>query len=499
MGTTADFFISYTGKDKAWAEWIAWTLEAAGYKTVIQAWDFAEASNFVLKMQGAAVDSTRTIAVLTPDYFQSAFTQPEWAVAFASDPKSETGKLIPVRVVDFAPPGYFKTINYIDLVGVDEGAGRDKLLKAIESIVTGARLKPATKPAFPSTAQPLTCGTAPPFPGTAIQRALLHTLKAPVADFVERRELADLRTKLDGAGLIIAGVQGTGGVGKTEMARRLAVELKDRFPDAQIEIDLQGTNSDPRTPQQVMEQVIRAFHPQAGQLPERLDDLRTVYLQVLDGQHALLLLDNARDKAQVEPLLPPASWAVIVTSRQHFTLPKMQHAELGRLDPEDGRKLALEIAGGRADFPERLDDLLDVCDHLALAIRVAATAVAEKTTFTVAEHIERLRANRLKRLGPVAAALQASYDLLTEAEQSGWRLLAIFSADFEYEAAAAVLEVAEDEARDSLQALVSASLVEFNKGNQRFRLHDLARDFAREQLRAADASDRKSTRLNSSH
>jgi hypothetical protein len=30
VGTTADFFISYTGKDKAWAVWIAWTLKAAG-------------------------------------------------------------------------------------------------------------------------------------------------------------------------------------------------------------------------------------------------------------------------------------------------------------------------------------------------------------------------------------------------------------------------------------------------------------------------------------
>jgi phage replication-related protein YjqB (UPF0714/DUF867 family) len=35
-----DFFISYTGADRAWAEWIAVQLEAAGYSTVLQAWDF---------------------------------------------------------------------------------------------------------------------------------------------------------------------------------------------------------------------------------------------------------------------------------------------------------------------------------------------------------------------------------------------------------------------------------------------------------------------------
>src|ERR1700726_1682479 len=59
-----DFFISYTKTDKAWAEWIAWTLEAAGYSTVIQAWDFRPGSNFVLEMQRAANEAKRTIAVL---------------------------------------------------------------------------------------------------------------------------------------------------------------------------------------------------------------------------------------------------------------------------------------------------------------------------------------------------------------------------------------------------------------------------------------------------
>ena len=102
------FFISYTGADKKWAEWIVWILEEAGYKIVIQSWDFNAAFNFVVKMQSGAMDATRTIAVITPDYFQSAFTKPEWAVAFADDPASESGKLVPIRVGDFNPPGSFQ-------------------------------------------------------------------------------------------------------------------------------------------------------------------------------------------------------------------------------------------------------------------------------------------------------------------------------------------------------------------------------------------------------
>ena len=63
-----DFFISYNKADKNWAEWIAWTLEEAGYSVVIQAWDFRPGGNFVLEMQKAATDTHKTIAVLSDNY-----------------------------------------------------------------------------------------------------------------------------------------------------------------------------------------------------------------------------------------------------------------------------------------------------------------------------------------------------------------------------------------------------------------------------------------------
>ncbi|MCZ6680222.1 MAG: toll/interleukin-1 receptor domain-containing protein, partial [Candidatus Poribacteria bacterium] len=76
-----DFFISYNGKDKPWAEWIAWTLEEAGYEVVIQAWDFRPGGNFVMEMQKAATGTERTIAVLSDNYLNAEYTQPEWAAA----------------------------------------------------------------------------------------------------------------------------------------------------------------------------------------------------------------------------------------------------------------------------------------------------------------------------------------------------------------------------------------------------------------------------------
>src|SRR6266508_5402179 len=93
-----DFFVSYNRADRAWAEWVAWQLEEASYTVVIQAWDFRPGSNFVVDMQKAAAEAQRTIAILSPDYLDARYTQPEWTAAFAQDPTGEKGLLLPVRV-----------------------------------------------------------------------------------------------------------------------------------------------------------------------------------------------------------------------------------------------------------------------------------------------------------------------------------------------------------------------------------------------------------------
>ena len=81
-----DFFISYNKEDLAWAEWLAWILEEAGFSAVIQAWDFRPGRDFVLEMQNAATNSKKTIAVLSDHYLNAEFTQPEWAGCIRSRP-----------------------------------------------------------------------------------------------------------------------------------------------------------------------------------------------------------------------------------------------------------------------------------------------------------------------------------------------------------------------------------------------------------------------------
>lgn len=145
-----DFFVSYNGKDKQWAEWIAWQLEDAGYSTVIQAWDFRPGGNFVIDMQRAAEEAERTITVLSQNYLDAMYIQPEWAAAFAQDPTGAKKTLLPVRVQECNFKGMLSQIVYIDLVDKPEDEARELLLAGLKT----GRAKPSAAPGFPSSGRP---------------------------------------------------------------------------------------------------------------------------------------------------------------------------------------------------------------------------------------------------------------------------------------------------------------------------------------------------------
>lgn len=160
-----DFFISYSTTDEAWAEWVAFVLEEQSYSTRVQKWDFAAGGNFVLEMQSAASESSRTIGILSPDYLNSKFVKPEWAAAFAKDPEGRSRSLVLVQVRPCEPSGMLKPLVYIDLVGLDEEQARERLLNG----VSGKRAKPSKRPQFPGGRQ--AAKNAPPFPGGGPQAA----------------------------------------------------------------------------------------------------------------------------------------------------------------------------------------------------------------------------------------------------------------------------------------------------------------------------------------
>jgi TIR domain len=136
-----DFFVSYTSVDRSSAEWIARQLEGAGYRVLIDVRSFRPGQNIVLRMHEGAIRAKRMIAVLSPAYFESAFAAAEWTAMLADDPTNTPGKVVPVRVCDFTPPGLFGPLMYIDLVRKPKADARRELLAGVRAepvVLTGA-------------------------------------------------------------------------------------------------------------------------------------------------------------------------------------------------------------------------------------------------------------------------------------------------------------------------------------------------------------------------
>src|SRR4051794_7212585 len=109
------FFVSFNKADRAWATWIAWVLEEAGYSVWFQDWDFR--GNFVEHMDRAHRQADRTIAVLSDHYFGSEFALAEWTARFAEDPVAHEDRLVPVKVGPLSNTGILNTLVYADLTG----------------------------------------------------------------------------------------------------------------------------------------------------------------------------------------------------------------------------------------------------------------------------------------------------------------------------------------------------------------------------------------------
>ena len=277
-------------------------------------------------------------------------------------------------------------------------------------------------------------------------------------------------------GVVLSGLRGMGGVGKTALALKLAEKLTPDYPDAQLFVNLYGapdTPTPPTTPAAAMQQVVRAFHP-AAKLPEDPSQLAALYHSVLHGKKALILLDDARDAAQVQPLLPPPTCLLLVTTRHKFTLPGLQELDLDSLPLEEAVALIGKITP-RAG--EQAEAIATACGCLPLALRLAASALREQANLGADALLKKLTnaEKRFTTLAKVRAAIQVSYDLLADDLQTALRQLAVFPAGFDQPAAAAVWDVDADAAQERLAALMQASLVSYDANTARYRLHDLVR------------------------
>ncbi|MBO0856928.1 MAG: tetratricopeptide repeat protein [Chloracidobacterium sp.] len=327
--------------------------------------------------------------------------------------------------------------------------------------------------------------------------ATFHQLPPPLPEFVGRSpELVELYAARANHDVRVLSVQGPGGAGKTTLALKLADQLKPQYPDAQFYLDLKGSGPQPLSVVEAQSSVIRAYLPTVC-LPENEIELDRLYHSALAGKRVLLLLDNAAGPQQVAPLVAPDGCITIVTSRDQIALPGTFSKHLESLTLPEARDFLMKIVPRIDGQATRVAEL---CGHLPLALRLAASALLISADLKVADYVQRMErlqwnsslspAERAAiavnaslqaarpSLNPVDAALSMSYDLLVPGLQKLWRMLAVFRDTFDVSAAASVWQITPVRTNNALDRLMAYSLIERNRATGRYRLHDLAARFA---------------------
>ena len=403
------------------------------------------------------------------------------------------------------------------------GTGRDRLTRPPRphqntqnaqdtQVLRGCVVGDATGPA----AQAPLAGSQP---GQGHLRPVPAQLPAAVSAFAGRRaELAILDALVDPAGadaatraattVVISAIAGTAGVGKTALAVHWAHQVAHRFPDGQLYVNLRGFDPGGQVmdPAQAVRGFLDALDVPAQRIPADLDAQAALYRSLLAERRLLVLIDNARDPAQVRPLLPGAPGClVVVTSRNHLAgLVAADGAHpitLDLLTPAEARQLLAHRLGPdrTAAEPDAVEEIVTRCARLPLALAVLSARAATHPQLPLRSLADDLREarDRLDALAgddaqtDVRAVFSWSYQALTPPAARLFRLLGLHPGpDITTPAAASLTGLPPPQVRPLLTELTRASLIlEHTPG--RYTHHDLLRAYATHLTHTTDPSHQR--------
>ncbi len=349
------------------------------------------------------------------------------------------------------------------------------------------------------------------FPALRSVDSFPGNLPHQVTDFVGRdEELVEL-AKLLGRSRMVT-LTGSGGVGKTRLALQTAAAALPHYEDGAWFVDLAPIDD---------ENFVASEIASTLALPEYRQGSREDALAgALARRHALVVLDNcehlvdavARIVELVGHRCPDVT--VLATSQEALGVGGEVTFAVRPLDGDEATTLFVERASAArhgfeltADNAVAVDELCRRLDGIPLAIELAAARVAAMSPAAILERVDerfRLlgqgRRTARRRHQTLRAAVDWSYGLLDQQEQTVFARLAVFSGDFTLEAAEAV--VADDaidalDVVDVLTGLVAKSMVTLDdtSGADRYRLYETMRDYGEQRL--AEAGDL--TRLQERH
>jgi tetratricopeptide (TPR) repeat protein len=301
-------------------------------------------------------------------------------------------------------------------------------------------------------------------------------------------------------------ISGMAGVGKTALAVYWARQEASLFPDGQLHVNLEGFTParEPLDPAAVIRGFLETLGVPAGQVPASPQAQAGLYRSLLSGKNVLVLLDNARDAAQVRPLLPggPGSM-VLVTSRDQLTgLAATEDTSLLSLDvlaDDDARDLlAARLGADRAGAQAAaMTEIARLCGNLPLALAVTAARAAARPGYPLPELASELRdadglldaLDDADAASSVRAVFSWSCHQLTPAAARAFRLLGLHPGpDITGPALASLAGLPRREARTVIRDLTSACLLT-EPAPGRYALHDLLRAYAAEQAHTHETED----------
>ncbi|GAB1336953.1 hypothetical protein ACE1SV_35430 [Streptomyces sp. E-15] len=360
---------------------------------------------------------------------------------------------------------------------------------AVPTVPTG---HPAPGPVSPRDTPDAAAPAARPTPRPA-------QLPPPPAHFTGRTDVRrDLRDALTGPHApapAVAVISGMAGVGKSALALHVAHELRERFTDGQLYVNLHGATPGmtPLTAAQALTALLRDLGADPRNIPEHPDAAAALLRSLLAPARVLLVLDDAANAAQVRLLLPAGpGCAVIVTSRSPLTaLDGARRFPLTPLTGEDSAALLCAVSG-RAGL-DAGHPLVELTGRLPLALRVVAARLAARRALTPDVLAGQLAATggRLHHLEyddlSVRRSLAVALDALAAAGREADRdaalaLCRIGALDLPTYGAPLIARLTgtdERRAEAALDRLVDVALLE-ETAYGRYAPHDLVRDFARE-------------------
>ncbi|HTI27974.1 MAG TPA: BTAD domain-containing putative transcriptional regulator [Kutzneria sp.] len=297
---------------------------------------------------------------------------------------------------------------------------------------------------------------------------------------------------------VVTVIQGMAGIGKTAFALHWAHEVASRFPDGQLYVNLRGYDPVTVDPNDAVRDFLQALGVAAAQVPTEPAARLGLFRSLLAERRCLLLLDNARESAQVLPLLPGRSRSlVIVTSRGRLdgvvAATGARPITLDLLSRDDAVDLLSQRLGAEriAAEPAATDAIVDRCARLPLALSIVCTRIlAQSSEFPLADIVASLFGPRFSLDAfaasdpsvDIRAVLRSSYTSLSDGAAQMFRLLALHPGPtVGVHAAASLAAVSVRAAAALLREVADVHLVT-ETAPGRYGWHDLLRAYATELL-----------------